>query len=87
MKHRASAKFWRFYEQLPADIQDLANKNFVLLKSDPSHGSLNFKKVGQFWSARVGIHYRAVAIEEHGTAVWFWIGRHDHYDRLIGKRK
>ena len=35
MKHRASAKFWHFYEQLPAKIQTLADDNFDLLKANP----------------------------------------------------
>ena len=86
MKHRANAKFWRFYEQLPDDIQILADRSYALLKSDPHHGSLRFKKVGRLWSVRVGSHYRAVAVEDGPDFVWFWIGRHDEYDLIIGKR-
>jgi hypothetical protein len=40
-------------------VRDLADKNFRLLKTDPSHPSLHFKKLGKVWSARVGLHYRA----------------------------
>lgn len=86
MKHRANPKFWRFYEQLPSDIQKLADKSYALLKRDPHHPSLQFKKVGRLWSARVGIHYRAVAVEDGSDFVWFWIGRHDEYDLIIGTR-
>jgi hypothetical protein len=50
VKHRASPKFWRFYAELPTEIQELADKNYALLKSDPHHPSLHFKKVGRFWS-------------------------------------
>ena len=85
MRHRASPKFWRFHEQLPKAIQELANANYELLKHDPRHPSLHFKKVGRFWSARVGIHYRAVAVEDGADMVWFWIGHHSEYDRLIGR--
>ena len=87
MKHRASKKFWQFYQQLPADIQKLADKNFTLLKQDPQHPSLHFKKVGRFWSARVGIHYRAAAVQEGPDLVWFWIGRHDEYELIIEARR
>jgi hypothetical protein len=80
--HRASAKFWRFYDELPVEIQRLADKNFALLKRDPSHRSLHFKKTGRFWSARVGIHYRAVAVQQGDNLVWFWIGTHEDYNRL-----
>jgi hypothetical protein len=46
---------------------------------------LHFKKVGRMWSARVGIHYRAAAVEDGSDIVWFWIGHHSEYDRLIGR--
>lgn len=85
MKHRATPKFWRFYEQLPKQIQELADANFGLLKNDPRHPSLHFKKVGRMWCARVGIHYRAAAVEDGDDIVWFWIGHHGEYDRLIGR--
>jgi hypothetical protein len=42
------------------------------------------KIVGGFWSARVGIRYRALAIEVDEGLVWFWIGSHADYDALIG---
>ena len=83
MRHRASAKFWRHYDALPPDVQRLADRCFELLKKDPRHGSLQLKKVGVYWSARVGIHYRAVAIQDANDLVWFWIGRHDKYDKLL----
>lgn len=83
MKHPANAKFWKFHEQLPKEIQKLAGENFDLLKHEPRHPSLHFKKVGRMWSARVGIHYRAVAVEDDGEMIWFWIGHHSEYDRLI----
>jgi len=80
LKHRATPKFWSLYKQT-------ALKNFELLKSNPNHRSLHFKKVGRFWSARVGIHFRAIAVGEASTLVWFWIGPHREYERLIGTRR
>jgi hypothetical protein len=56
-----------------------------MLKNDPYHPSLHFKQVGSYWSARVGLHYRTLAIEHEGNIVWFWIGTHAEYDPLIGK--
>jgi hypothetical protein len=41
------------------DIQRLADRCYELLRQDPHHSSLHFKKVGRFWSVRVGLHYRA----------------------------
>jgi hypothetical protein len=83
VRHRANPKFWKFYALLPANIQRLADANFQALKCDPHHPSVHFKKVGRFWSARVGIHYRAVAVADAEDIVWFWIGHHTEYERLI----
>lgn len=83
MRHRASRRFWGFYDALPEVIRHLADENFALLKNNPRHPSLQFKKAGRFWSVRVGIHYRAIAVQEDSDFVWFWIGHHSEYDRLI----
>ena len=83
MRHRASRKFWDFYEALPKDVRRLADRNFEILKRDPRHPSLHFKKAGRFWSARIGIHFRAVAVQEGEDLVWFRIGHHSEYDRLL----
>ena len=65
-------------------MQRLADKSFALLKRDPKHPSLHFKRIdGNLWSARVGLHYRALAIEGEDGFQWFWIGSHADYDRLI----
>jgi hypothetical protein len=84
VKHRASKKFWKYYNDLPEPVQKLANENYALLKSEPRHPSLRFKKVGRFWSARIGLHYRAAAVQQDEDFVWFWIGHHSEYDRLLG---
>lgn len=83
MTHRATSRFWRCYHALPAAVQELADRSFALLKADSGHSSLHFKKIGQLWSARVGLHYRALAIEVGDDLAWFWIGSHSEYDRLI----
>ena len=83
MNHFATSEFWGHYRQLPEDVRALADKNFELLKKDPQHPSLRFKKVGQFWSARVGLRHRALAKQRPEGVIWFWIGSHDGYERLI----
>jgi hypothetical protein len=84
VKHSASPKFSAASEALPPSIQRLADANFALLKRDPRHPSLQFKKVGKYWSARVGLRYRALPVEAGDAYVWFWVGSHAEYDRLIG---
>lgn len=81
--HRTTPQFWKRFYALPIPVQQLARKNYNLLKADPAHPSLNFKKVGKFWSARVGLSHRVLAVEDGADFIWVWIGRHDEYDRLI----
>jgi hypothetical protein len=56
-----------------------------MLRQDPRHSSLHFKKTGRFWSVRVGLHYRALAVEQDSDLIWFWIGSHADYDRLLAR--
>jgi len=83
VKYCATPDFWYYYRQLPNEIQELADRFYELLKQDSRYPSLHFKKVGPFWSVRIGIHYRALAVEENGEMVWFWIGSHADYDQLL----
>jgi hypothetical protein len=85
MNHRASPRFWACYHALPEDVRCLADKCYQLWRDDPQHPSLHFKKVGRLWSVRVGLHYRALAVEDGNNLVWFWIGTHAEYDQLLGR--
>lgn len=81
--HRTTPEFWERFYALPNSVQQLARKNFELLKNNQAHPSLHFKKVGDFWSARVGRNHRVLALEDGNDFIWVWIGHHDEYDRLI----
>ena len=83
MKHHASPDFWKLYRKLPAEIQALADRAFALLKSKPDHTSLHLKKIDEVWSVRVGLHYRALGTDTEDGILWFWIGSHAEYDRLV----
>jgi hypothetical protein len=80
---KATQRFWAALENLPASFQNIARKNFELLKDNLKHPSLHFKKVGRFWSARVGIHYRALAVKDGEDFIWVWIGNHNDYDQIV----
>jgi len=87
MNHFTLPSFWRHYHQLPKDVQQLADKNYDLLRANSHHPSLHFKKVGknkQLWSVRVGDHYRALGLDKNEGVVWFWIGTHAEYDGILG---
>lgn len=81
--HYTTPQFWDRFGKLPDQIQRLARKNFELLKQNPRHPSLHFKRIGRFWSVRVGLSYRALAIEDDSDFIWVWIGDHDSYNRII----
>lgn len=83
MRHVKSSDFRKMFDALPIDIQDRARKQFELLKSDPRHPSLRFKKIGEIWTARVSSDYRALADPIDDGFYWFWIGPHDEYERVI----
>jgi hypothetical protein len=83
MSHFATPAFWYWYRQLPDEIRELADKNLELLRIDPHHRSLRLKPVGNYWSVRVGLKYRALARQRSEGLVWFWIGDHAEYERLI----
>ena len=77
MNHRTVPDFWDAYQDLPTHIQRKADKNFELLKANPAHPSLRFKKVrDDLWSVRIGLSYRALATRSGEDMLWFWIGHH-----------
>jgi hypothetical protein len=45
VKHHAAPDFWSCYRRLPGEIQQSANKSFALLKDDPRHPSVQFRKL------------------------------------------
>jgi len=85
LKHFATSSFWGNYDQLPLNIQKMADEYYDRLKSSLRHPSLHFKKIGKYRSVRVGLHHRALAVEIPEGLLWFWIGTHDEYQRMIRK--
>ncbi len=83
MNHVATSHFWYCYRRLPKTVRHLADKNFELLRTNPRHPALHLKKIGDFWSVRIGLRHRALAKECAEGLVWFWIGSHHDYDQLI----
>jgi len=84
LRHFASPRFWELYQALPTEAQELAHRNFTILKSNTRHPSLHLKRIGKFWSVRVGDHYRALGTDVPDGILWVWIGTHADYDRIIG---
>ena len=83
LNHFASPDFWFHYRRLSSEVRAVADEKFQLLKTDPRHASLRLKKIGVFWSIRIGLRYRALAKERPEGLIWVWIGKHDEYEQLL----
>lgn len=79
------ASFRKRFEALPSEARSLAVKSYRLWRHDPGHTSLHFKKVGRYWSVRIGRDYRALAERQGDEVTWVWIGLHDEYERMINR--
>jgi hypothetical protein len=89
MKSHTEARFWKFYDNLPHDVQRTADQAYKLWQDNPRHPSLQFKRIDPqdpIYSVRVGRKYRAVGWLEDDTLTWFWIGSHAEYDNLLKQR-
>ena len=86
MKSATLPSFWTAYAALDQDIQRRARKAFRLWSTNPFHPSLHFKCIHEeesIWCVRISLAYRAVGILERDTVTWFWIGKHDKYERIF----
>ena len=87
MKSELTQEFIKCFSELPERVQKTARKNYKLWKQNPFHLSLEFKKLKTnqpIYSVRAGIGWRAVGVmKDSNTIVWFWIGSHSNYDKLL----
>jgi len=83
-----TARFWKAYRRLDEAVRRQARAAYRLFEENPHHPSLHFKRVHPtqpIYSARVSIDYRAVGVRDGEEIVWFWIGPHDEYEKLIAR--
>ena len=86
MISRTTKQFWKLYEALPLDIQERANKAYAAWQSNPNNPGLHFKcvdPVDPIYSVRIGLNYRVVGVLRGDIMTWYWIGKHETYDRLL----
>jgi len=79
-------EFRERFRKLPDRVKQTARKNYRLWQQDPSHPSLEFKRAHTrrpIYSIRVGIGWRALGTREGEIILWFWIGPHNAYEKLI----
>jgi mRNA-degrading endonuclease RelE of RelBE toxin-antitoxin system len=86
MKSSVTKSFRKQLGDLPASVQEQADKAYTLWQRDPYQSSLQFKRVSQkqpIYSTRVSINYRVLGLLESDHIYWYWIGAHDEYDELL----
>ena len=86
MRSRTTQRFRSCFSRLPQDIQRQARDAYNRFVENPSHPSLRFKQVRDqenVYSVRISLNVRALGVRDGNDLVWFWIGPHDEYERLL----
>lgn len=83
MNSLTTRSFREAFKTLPPAIQERTKNAYKLWRINPDLPGLRFKRVGDSVSVRIGRNYRALGILDGDTVAWYWIGRHDEYDRRI----
>jgi mRNA-degrading endonuclease RelE of RelBE toxin-antitoxin system len=86
MKSRINDDFLDAYRKLPKEVREQARKAYRLFRDNPHHPSLNFKRIHPnqpIYSARVSRGYRTLGVRSDDVMIWFWIGSHADYDKLL----
>ena len=90
MNSFTTLQFREQFKRLPKNIQKQAKRAFKHFQTNPFHPSLFFKKVHPtkpIYSVRISMDYRAVGIKQNNDIVWYWIGSHSNYDKLLKQMK
>ncbi|MGQ0652430.1 MAG: ParE family toxin-like protein [Betaproteobacteria bacterium] len=69
-------------------MQAKAQATYRLWARDASHPSLRFKKVHNklpIYSVRIDLDWRAVGLLQDDVMIWFWIGPHSEYEKLLSR--
>jgi hypothetical protein len=81
-------RFWSLYRALPFEVRRQAQNSYALFAQDPQHPGLQFKRVHPsrpYVSARIGANHRVIGVLEDEAVIWFWIGTHSHYDKILAR--
>jgi hypothetical protein len=86
MKSFTVDSFWEAFDKLPEETQQIARNKFAIWKENPFHPGLKFKCVNtahDIWSVRITRDYRALGIMNDKEIIWYWIGSHTDYEKLL----
>ncbi|MBF0229695.1 MAG: hypothetical protein HQK63_08930 [Desulfamplus sp.] len=83
--------FKKHFEALPEQIKNQATEAYKIWKKNPFDKSLNVKQLypsKPIYSVRITLNWRALGYREgKDTVIWFWIGSHEEYNKLISSAR
>jgi len=88
VRSRVNERFRKAFDALPEDIQRRSREAYARWHDNPSHPALQYKKIHAtqpIYSVRIALGWRAIGIQQDDGMVWFWIGSHAEYDRLVSQ--
>ena len=88
MISHTTERFRKAFVALPKSVQQQTKEAYQQFKRDPYYPSLRFKRVHStkpIYSVRINIDYRAVGIQQENEIIWFWIGSHTDYSKLLAR--
>jgi len=83
-------QFRKLLAQLPKEIQKQAKEAYLQFEKDPYHPGLRFKRVHSkrsIYAVRISRDYRALGVQQNNEIIWFWIGSHADYDKILKEMK
>ena len=86
MISRTTEQFRKLLAQLPREIKGQAKEAYLQFEKDPYHPGLRFKRVHSkrpVYAVRISRDYRALGIQRNNEIIWFWIGSHSDYDKIL----
>ena len=88
MISHTTGRFRKAFAELPKQVQRQAKGVYKKFRQDPFYPSLCFKRIHSakpIYSVRVNVEYRAVGLQDGNEMIWFWIGSHDDYAKLLSR--
>ncbi len=90
MISHTTEQFRKLLGQLPKDIQKQAKEAYLQFEKEPYHPGLRFKRVHSkrpIYAVRISRNYRALCIFRENELIWFWIGSHAEYDKILKEKR
>lgn len=88
MRSYTNGRFRKLYRELPTTVRRQAREAYRFFEENPNYPGLQFKRVHPnlpIYSARINLDYRVLGTLDGDAIIWFWIGSHAEYDKLLAQ--